>query len=76
MFIYLFLFMYLAVLGLSCAMQDLLLWHAQALYLWLVGSVALWHVASQFPDQVSSLTPMLGRRILIHWTTRKIPLLM
>ena len=76
MFIYLFSFLYLAVSGLSGAMQDLLLWLAQALQLWHVGSLALWHAASQFPDQVSSLTPMFGSRILNHWTTGEIPLLM
>ena len=60
-------FFLLAVLGLCCSMQGLLqLWHA--------GLVALstWDLSSPTRDQICVLC--IGRWILIHWTTREVPI--
>ena len=63
---YIFLiFIYLAALGLSCGMQDLLLWH--------LGSVVelshMWDLSSLIKDETH--IPCIGRQILNHWITRQ-----
>ena len=40
------------------------------------GVQAPWHVRSQFQEQGLNRVPCIGRCILNHWTTRKIPALM
>ena len=43
----------------------------QRLLSWYTGSVALWHVGSSWTrDQI--LVSCIGRRLLNHWTTRKV----
>ena len=47
-------------------------WH---LLLQLSGLVTLWHLGSQFSEQGSNqCPPCIGRWILNHWTTRKVPI--
>ena len=69
-FIYLFLF--LAALGLCCCLRAFSSCGAWAQQFWLTGLVALQHVGS---SQTRNLThvPCVGRQILRHWTTRKVP---
>ena len=52
------LYIYLVVLGLSCSMQDLSLWH--------VGSSSLTRARTWGP-------PALGVQSLSQWTTREVP---
>ena len=50
----LFLFIYVAVLSLSCGMQDL--------------CSSLWHVGSSSLTRTEPRPPALGTQSLIHWT--------
>ena len=67
-FICLFIYLFLAALGLSCGTRDLFVvvcghlssCGAQAQQLQHMGLAALWHVGSQFPDQRQNPPPL-------HW---------
>ena len=67
---YIYLFIYLAVPGLSCGMRDLLLRHAgfSLVVVWRLQGA--WALSSLARDQTR--VPCIGRRILYHWTTREV----
>lgn len=57
-------YLFLAVWGLSCSMQALLL---------LVGLAAPWHLGSWLPTRDQTHVLCIGRQIPNHWTTREGP---
>ena len=61
-----FYYIYLAVPGLICGMQNLWssLWHANSQF---------HHVGSSFPTRDRTWVPCIGSTSLSHWTTRKVP---
>ena len=52
------------MLGFSCSMQDLLVWHVNSLF---------WPVGSSFLARDRIQTPCIGSVYLSHWTTREAP---
>ena len=73
-----YIFLYLAVLGLGCSMQDLSFQHVGSRVHRLsnccsVGLVAPWLVGILASNQGSNPHPLIARWILNHWTTRDVP---